>query len=798
MPTARALRSGITYLSLLSRVMLIVLVALLPAFGMEVYNQLALRAAQQAELRDEALRQARTVAGEVHRVLDSTRHALLALAATPAITAMNRADCDRELHAVGLHLDFIRVLALVGPDDRLVCSNAPGSVQGHFAADWPPVTAARRRGDFAAAGFLLGKWTHAPLLATAYPLPPPEADSAEVTGAAPDAHAPVLVANIDLGWLAREMKSLAVQGGSNITLVDRSGTILVAVPDGPPPGTPLPAGERFWLRATEPEVWQGTGDGRGGRIVGIAPLADAVVAVDLNRSTAAAAQERAARRSYIVSAACLLAALTLAGTLAQRTISGPVNRILRTVGRWREGDMSARVAPTDLRSEFGRIGGALDELFAAVERTESGLRTAKAELERRVAERTRRLVAEVQEREAVQAELLQAQKMEVIGRLTGGVAHDFNNLLTAVMGNLELAMLRSRDRPDLKRLLDGALRAAERGASLTQRMLAFGRRQFLQLRPVQVGELLEGMRDLLERTIGPQVRVEVVGAPALWPALADPNQLELVILNLAINARDAMPDGGTLLISADQETVVAGLSHPAQLAPGDYVRIALRDHGIGIDPELLPRVLEPFFTTKPAGKGSGLGLSMAQGVAMQSGGGLAIESALGAGTTVSVWLPRAPGGAEPSAEPPPRAAPAPGRAGPGASILLVDDDPDVAEISAQLLGAEGYAVTRSQSGAAALALLDQGLAPDLLIADLAMPGISGLRLAALARARRPGLPVLLATGYVNDDPEAGFGGAENPGYPVLEKPFRADALLAAVRALLPPSDAPDARPGSGS
>ncbi len=563
-----------------------------------------------------------------------------------------------------------------------------------------------------------------------------------------------------------------------ITVLDRHGTVLVSVPDGPAPGTRPPTAQAAAVLAqTHPVVLDLPGPGNAPPALGVVPTGDFVVAARPNELAAAAIQMRGARLSYLTFAAGLLAALGLSILLARQAIGAPVARILRTIALWRLGAEQPRVPNTDRRSELGRIGGALNDLLTAFERTEAELRASKAELERRVEARTRELEAEVREREATQALLQQSQKMEVIGQLTGGVAHDFNNLLTAIIGNLELAALRSRDRPELLRLLDGAMRAADRGAALTQRMLAFGRRQFLRFQTVDLGVLLTGMEDLLARTIGPTLSVSVSVEPKLWPARADPNQLELVVLNLAINARDAMPGGGQLVIAAARDRVVDAAQHPAGLAEGDYVRLSLQDSGVGMDEATLRRVLEPFFTTKPAGKGSGLGLSMAHGVAAQSGGGLAIRSAVGQGTVVTVWLPRADG--EPLKAPtkaaPAAAVPAVPAARPGRYILLVDDDAEVAEVAQQCLTDEGFEVARCASGAAALALIDSGAPIDLLIADLAMPGMNGVQLAALARRRRPDLPILLATG---------FSEPADIEYKVLEKPFKAAQLLAAVTELL--------------
>jgi signal transduction histidine kinase len=732
--------------SLLSRVVLIVLVALLPALTAEIYNQHTMRVAAAEDLRDDALREARAVATELGRILDGTRNALVALAAMPAIQQEDAAACSLLLQSIRERFAFVSVLALVSADNRRVCTSVPNAPPHTDPGQWPQVRAVRERGRFAVAGYLWGNWAQTPQLATGLPVEPGRADGA------------VLVGDIGLDQITRNLRGMAEQDQATITVVDRQGRVLLSVPDGPQPGLMLQGAERGAVLSQEhPVVLDLPGPPGTSPVMGVVPSADFVVAVRPDESVAAATQMHAAERTYITFAIGLLAALAGAILLARRTVGEPVARILRTIALWRLGAEQPRVPYSDPRSELGRIGRALNDLLTAFERTEAELRASKAELERRVEARTRELEAEVREREATQALLQQSQKMEVIGQLTGGVAHDFNNLLTAIVGNLELATLRSRDR---------------------QRMLAFGRRQFLRLQAVDAATLLAGMADLLTVTMGPTVPVSVTAEPGLWPARADPNQLELVLLNLAINARDAMPGGGELVIAAANEVVVDSAAHPANLEAGDYVRLSLRDTGIGMDEATLAHVLEPFFTTKPAGKGSGLGLSMAHGVAAQSGGGLAIRSTLGQGTVVSVWLPRADRDlldATASTRPAEIVRTGPTAPGSRGSILLVDDDVEVAEVAQQCLQDGGFEVSPCNSGAAALALIDSGCRFDLLIADLAMPGMNGVQLADLARARQPDLAILLATG---------FGEPAKAGYPVLEKPFKAAQLLTAVAELL--------------
>jgi PAS domain S-box-containing protein len=366
--------------------------------------------------------------------------------------------------------------------------------------------------------------------------------------------------------------------------------------------------------------------------------------------------------------------------------------------------------------------------------------------------------------------LRQSQKLEAMGQLTGGVAHDFNNLLTPIIGALDMLQRRGIGGDREHRLIDGALQAADRAKTLVQRLLAFAKRQPLRSTAVDLAELVGGMSDLIRSTIGGRIET-AVAVPADTPAAqADPNQLEMAILNLAVNARDAMPDGGTLTISADLETVSA--RHRAGLSPGMYIRLRVADTGAGMAEEVRARAVEPFYSTKGIGKGTGLGLSMVHGLAAQLGGGLAIDSAIGAGTRVDLWLPA-------SAQPAPRRdrpiEPFSLARGRGVA-LLVDDEELVRTSTADMLAQLGYDVVEAPSAEDALTIIDSGRRIDLLVTDHLMAGISGAELARILRDRRPDLPILIVSGYAEVAEMA-------PDVPRLAKPFRQADLAASVAAL---------------
>ena len=369
---------------------------------------------------------------------------------------------------------------------------------------------------------------------------------------------------------------------------------------------------------------------------------------------------------------------------------------------------------------------------------------------RQLLETNKRLRAEMAERKQAETALQQAQKMEAVGQMTGGIAHDFNNLLTAVVGNLDLALRRVEDEK-IRRWLSGALQAAQRGAKLTAQLLAFSRKQRMQAEPTDLNALVSGMGDLLLRSIGTTVRIETSLQHGLWPAMVDASQVELIILNLALNARDAMPNGGLLRIATSNSRHSDPARPPTIGLAGDFACVTVSDSGMGMSDEVRAKAFEPFFTTKPPGAGTGLGLSQVYGVTRQLGGQVDIESHVGKGTTIRLYFPRAAEAAGNRAnvdaveQLPPSAA---------ARILVVDDDPDVRTFAVSCLESLGYEVRVADGGHAALAILGGPETIDVLLIDVIMPEVQGPEVARLALAKRPTLRILFMTGYVAEAADA--------------------------------------------
>lgn len=465
------------------------------------------------------------------------------------------------------------------------------------------------------------------------------------------------------------------------------------------------------------------------------------------------------------------------------TIEAGTDRALVCRTIWPDGsDHWAEIRAQLHRDRVGvpvKLVGVCADVTVRVEAEEQQRRLNEV-LEERVVERTRELqeayrlvLTEAKQRERAEEQLRQAQKMETIGQLTGGIAHDFNNLLMVVLGNLQLLNKHVAGDSKATRLIDGALQGAQRGASLTQRLLAFARKQDLQVTPVNLHALVRDMEDFLQRSVGSRVTIELADPQRLPPVLADANQVELALLNLTVNARDAMPEGGTVRIElreAEQRSEVESLS------PGRYVVLSVIDEGEGMDLVTLQRAIEPFFSTKELGKGTGLGLSMVHGLALQMNGGLKLISAIGEGTTAELWIPVATDDtAEQESVPSTDKSP---RLRASRRILLVDDDVLIAMSSTDMLIDLGHEVVEVHSGKAALKIIDSGENFDLLITDYSMPGMTGMELAKAARDRVPDLPVLLASGYADLPPGVEIDVVR------LGKPYSQDQLAAVIDKML--------------
>jgi PAS domain S-box-containing protein len=397
------------------------------------------------------------------------------------------------------------------------------------------------------------------------------------------------------------------------------------------------------------------------------------------------------------------------------------------------------------------------------------LRKSNEELEQRVIERTN-------ERELALRQLHESQKMETIGQLTGGVAHDFNNLLAVILGSLSLLKKGLPSDPRTSRLLDGAIQGAERGATLTKRLLAFARRQELKLEAVEMQKLIPEMHDFLRQTIGPAISIIVDIPNDTPPVRIDANQLELALMNLAVNSRDAMPNGGTLTISCRASSTETS-AVPPNLSPGDYVRISISDTGEGMSDTTLAKAMEPFFTTKGVGKGTGLGLSMVHGLTAQCGGAMTIASRLGRGTTVTLWLPMA-NAVDLIASPILPTTQASSQASKQLRVLLVDDDFLVRANTALMVSDLGHTVVEASSGKSALELLQQDSRIEVVMTDYLMPGMNGIDLANAIRVSAPHLPIILTTGY------ADLQSSSDLGFPRLPKPYTQDQLAEILDAVI--------------
>ncbi|MGA3398034.1 MAG: ATP-binding protein [Acetobacteraceae bacterium] len=769
------------------RLLLLILVCLLPVMGAQVYSQVSLYRQRQLQLGDLALRQAELANGDLTSMVEGVRQLALAIAQFPEIHAAGTA-CGERLAALQHGLPAYRFLAAYDPAGQPLCTSSPAVTAAAAPLGSPvPGTAVS-----------IGRYATDPAIEGAF-LPitvrPPQQDAA-----AP----PVVVAGLDLQWLARHLDELRLDqapplANSVLFLADSDGTVLARFPAAPqwvghrlPPDLlPLATG------ATATIARLPTADG-GKTLVAVVPAGVPPVGLatieSLSLPDLTSDLSQATLRDALLLAVSALLALTLAWVIAKRFIYRPTQGLLSAAQRWRDGDLTARAQAGPPHSEFGALAQSFNAMASTLQARDLERRLHVELLASEVAKRTsdlsdtnNRLQVEIAEREKTEAVLHQAQKLQAVGQLAGGIAHDFNNMLATILGSLELMERRvaqseksgtPADADRLRTLIERATGAVQRGAKLTSRLLAFSRRQRLSARPTDLNHLVSELVMLAASTLGSRVRVTTDLAADLWPAMVDPSQMEAAILNLCLNARDAMPEGGQLAITTANEALEASDTPDGPL-PGDFVRISVVDTGMGMTPDVLRRAFDPFFTTKGPG-GSGLGLSQVYGTVRQSGGTVRVESTPGQGTRVVLLLPRATSPAE--IAPAPRS-PADARRGlPVSRVLVVDDDHAVRAVTVEMLKDLGCDTIQAADGVAALALLEQpnGM-PDLILLDYAMPGMNGLQLARTLRERGITVPVALVTGYAE---LADSDGAASPLDALLRKPFtirELDATLVRLR-----------------
>ncbi len=759
--------------NLLTRLLILVVIATVPAVLVMVYLQQDLRSEARTRLADNALRQAELLAADMANVVEGARQ--LSLAITHFSSVYN-ADprCGDRLMKLRADLPSYSVLTVVAGDGQVICST------DQDAGPWvTPATAAHVREIAAVGGFDVGTYAaptphHGAVLPFGMPFTTSSGRSA------------VVMVGLSLNWLGAHLTELKRAPDSTIGIADRNGVTLARFPDQEQTlGRLLPSPVRTYVNAAQRGNAVVSGyDGRE-RLIGFVPATEPqlglFVSVGMSLPGMMVEVERTTLRGAVLIAFGALVSFLLALLAGERFVRRPTASLLAAARRWSSGDLSARARlRQSAASEFGQLAIAFNDMAGALGKQRDELQELNTTLEARVEARTRdlvesrnRLQVEMAEREKSETSLRQSQKLQAVGQLAGGIAHDFNNLLTAVIGALDLLRARLPAGQDgLVRLADSALHAAERGAKLTNQLLSFSRKQRLLPVPTDLNVTVLALSDLLGSTLGRSIRIQTDLVQDLWPAMVDPSQVEAAIINLAINARDAMPDGGVLTLSTRNVPLDVG----GNAVAGDYVAIRVSDTGTGMDADVAARAFEPFFTTKAPGRGSGLGLSQVHGMSVQSGGDLRIESAPGEGTVVTLLLPRAR--AMPAAA---RRDPLAGRQGPRrrAKVLVVDDDRDVLLMTGEMLTERGYSVVLASSADEALASLERDDGFDAMVSDYVMPGMNGLALMQAAQLLRPGLRSLMMTGHAELEADAAIGSDS-----IIRKPFNVATLEDRIEQLL--------------
>jgi signal transduction histidine kinase/ActR/RegA family two-component response regulator len=781
-----------------TRLVLLVLGCLLPILTAQIYSQIKLHADRHEQLGSLALRQVEFVNANVENIVGGV-HQLGVMAGQLAAVRGGGEQCSEQLTALRQSLTQYRFLALFSPADGTLLCGSNGLPAGvtNTGHRWltkllttPDLTVGQLASDVA------DKSRYLPV-------------AVRIPGQVPT----VLVAALNIDSLASQLKTTENEhspavADATLMIADGDGTVVSYVPNtAGTTGLPVPD----WLRPLVSRQHQGvetvTGPDRRSYLAAYVPSTTqrsglAVIETMLLPEVTADI-DQATYQNLLVIGAAAIAALILAWVAGRRFIYRPAEALLNAARKWREGDLDARASLTDAGSEFAALAQSFNAMAAGLQARELERRLQSSFLESQVAERTRelsesnnRLQVEIAGREKTEAALHQAQKLQAVGQLAGGIAHDFNNMLATVLGNLELMERRvsqaeegsgPADSERLLRLIERATGAVTRGGQLTSRLLAFSRRQRLAARATNVNALLRELITLATSTLGRRVQVASELSDDLWSAMVDPSQVEAAILNLCLNARDAMPEGGRLTLSTTNVSIGPAASDTSSLgsdlAPGSYVRVCIADTGIGMTPEVKARAFDPFFTTKGPGAGSGLGLSQVYGVARQSGGGVAIDSTPGEGTRVTLFLPRAMVVEESEEDRAEETVAMPIPSIPGDQVLVVDDDHAVRQVTVEMARDLGCQVTQAAGGEQALALIDKlSPPPKMILLDYAMPGMNGLQLTRALRERGVTAPIALVTGYAElAESDSAMGQLTG----VLRKPFtirELQILMAKMRA----------------
>ncbi len=777
-----------------TRLLLIIAACLVPAIGLYAMIGWTLWADRKAQLGELALQQAELLAGDVSSIAEGARILLAGAAEFHQVRALG-SECSSRLTSLQRNTPSFAFLAYVDAAGQIRCASDPaviGQQSDLIGLRDIPASIPSPAGPVEATPFTAGGFTRSGRYPGGF-VPfylPIQATEPPVGG--------TLVGALDLNWLEQHLHQLKRAGSpfltsGVLTVADANGTVLARdVRHAEFVGQQFPPAAMPIVHAVKPGILRMKSLDGTFRLVGFTPPTpenhSLAVAVGFYEPDLMGDVQRALLHWALLLAGVMGTVFGLATFIARRGIAQPTQVLLAMAKRWREGDLTARAPTGQGQSQFDQITAAYNEMAAALQQREEKLRAYACSQEEQVAQRTGelllandRLRREIMERQNTEAALLQAQKMQAVGQLAGGIAHDFNNILQMVLGSAGLVQRRANDPDSVQRLGRMIEDAARRGTSITRRLLAFSRREELQAEVLDVSELVNGLHEVLATTLGVGVAIQIDAQAGLPSIRADRGQFETVLVNLATNARDAMPDGGTLRISAGTREVLKA-EDPQEMPEGSYVCITVSDTGEGMDEETLARASEPFFTTKPLGQGTGLGLAMARSFVEGSGGRLIISSSVGEGTQIALWLPafHQEAGANTAPGEAVRRSPCDHRA---LRILLVDDEPAVREILAIQLADAGHEVAQAEDGQAALAFMELGQPVDLLVSDLAMPGLDGVALIRAARRRHPALPAILITGYAGEAAEVAIGRAIGGRFTLLRKPLTGIQLVDHVAAL---------------